>query len=84
MNNTSIAWVELPEQVTAQQIANYFHISRSKVYELMEINPHCGGIPSYRVGTGSKSTRLVDKDDLLMWKESQKAKQNKKWEGATK
>ena len=38
---------ELPDQLSAQHIADYLGKSRRWVYEMMKISPEVGGIPSY-------------------------------------
>lgn len=61
-------WDQLPEILTAQDIADIMVLSRKRVYELMQLHPDHGGIPNYFVG----SSRRVDKPDLLSWKEKLK------------
>ena len=63
-----ISWDQLPEVLTAQDIADIMVLSRKRVYELMQIHPDHGGIPNYIVG----ASRRVDKPDLLYWKEKLK------------
>ncbi|EGO65398.1 hypothetical protein ALO_02251 [Acetonema longum DSM 6540] len=41
---------QLPDILTAQHIADYLHISRRRVYELMDLNPGAGGIPNFSIG----------------------------------
>ncbi|AXF39526.1 helix-turn-helix domain-containing protein [Paenibacillus larvae] len=57
---------EMPEILTAQQIANYLSISRRRVYELFQTKPECGGIPNFEVG---KSKRVY-KYDFTQWIEN--------------
>ncbi|MEV2907733.1 helix-turn-helix domain-containing protein [Paenibacillus larvae] len=57
---------DLPDILTAQQIANYLSISRRRVYELFQTKPECGGIPNFEVG---KSKRVA-KDDFSRWIEN--------------
>ena len=54
---------DLPDIVTAQDIADYLKISRRRVYELFQLKPTAGGIPNFEIGT---SKRVV-KEDLLGW-----------------
>jgi len=61
---------ELPEILTAQNIADYLTISRRRVYELLEINPEYGGIPCLAIG----ASKRVDKDDFCQWIEDRKGK----------
>jgi len=58
----------LPEILTAQDIADYLHISRNTVYEYFKINPEYGGIPCISIGT----SRRVDKEDFRDWIKNQK------------
>ena len=60
---------KLPDILTAKHIASYLQVSRRRVYELMQMKPEAGGIPSFNIG-GSKR---VDKQDLVGWIEGQKA-----------
>jgi hypothetical protein len=62
-------WDELPDILTAQHIANFFAISRNKVYELFRISPEHGGIPCISIG----GTKRAEKTDVLAWKENMKA-----------
>lgn len=48
---------DLPQILTPQIIADYYGISRSKVYELMKIDPKYGGIESWKVGNRWKTSR---------------------------
>lgn len=61
-------WEQLPEILTAQDIADIMVLSRKRVYELMQVHPDHGGIPNFIVG----ASRRVDKSDLLQWKEGLK------------
>lgn len=61
--------------LTAQNIADYLHISRRRVYELFQLHPSEGGIPNFDIGLSKR----VDKHDFIVWIESLKfKKQNKK------
>lgn len=59
---------ELPEILTAQDIAKYLRISRGSVYELFKIRPEQGGIPNIAIGL----SRRVEKKDFLNWIEAKK------------
>ena len=63
---------DLPDLLTAQNIANYISISRRRVYELFQLPVEEGGIPCIEIG---KSKR-VDKRDLFKWLESKKPQQD--------
>lgn len=65
---------ELPEMLTAQDIADHLLVGRNRVYELFELEPSAGGIPNFAVGDGKKASKRVDKSDLIAWKERQKQK----------
>lgn len=65
----------LPDVLTAGQIADYLSVSRQAVYELLQINPEYGGIPNFAIG---KSKR-VEKRDFIKWIESQKSERTKRF-----
>ncbi|RPF57035.1 helix-turn-helix domain-containing protein [Aquisalibacillus elongatus] len=58
---------DLPEILTAQDIADYLVISRRRVYELFQISVEKGGIRNFDIG----NTKRVKKEDLLQWIETQ-------------
>lgn len=60
----------LPDQLTAQHIADYLGISRDTVYNLFNVKPDFGGIKNYSIGT----SRRADKEDFFDWLEQQKNK----------
>jgi excisionase family DNA binding protein len=60
---------ELPNILTAQDIATFLRIGRKRVYELMQLSPTHGGIPSFSVG----KSRRVEKKDFLRWLAARKA-----------
>lgn len=53
----------MPDIITAQQIANYLQISRKKVYELFQLHPEFGGIPNISIG----NSKRVSKSDFIYW-----------------
>jgi excisionase family DNA binding protein len=59
---------ELPEILTAQNIATYLGISRRRVYELFQLKPKAGGIPNFEIGLSKR----VEKRDFLQWIEARK------------
>lgn len=67
---------ELPEVLTAQNIADHLQIGRNTVYTLFQMAPKAGGIPNYEIGYGKKVSKRVDKNDFIRWKESQKQRKN--------
>ena len=70
---------ELPDQLSAQHIADYLGKSRRWVYEMMKISPEVGGIPSYTlpsiVGTGKCLHKRVSKIDFGEWLQTLKSQQ---------
>lgn len=54
---------ELPEILTAQNIADYLVISRGKVYELFQRFTEAGGIPNFGIG----ASKRVEKKDFIKW-----------------
>ena len=59
---------DLPEMITAQNIASYLGISRRRVYELFQLNPEHGGIPNFDIG----ASKRVEKKDFIKWIEARK------------
>lgn len=59
---------ELPEIITAQNIATYLGISRRRVYELFQTTPKHGGIPNFDIG----ASKRVEKKDFVAWIEARK------------
>ncbi|MDB5055001.1 MAG: hypothetical protein JWM44_3051 [Bacilli bacterium] len=57
---------DLPDVLTPQIIADYMGISRRRVYEYCLLPKELGGLPSYTIG----ASRKVDKEDLIVWKDS--------------
>lgn len=55
---------DLPNILTAQDIAKFLRVGPKVVYELMNLPPAHGGIPSFRVGRRGKR---VEKADFLRW-----------------
>lgn len=69
---------ELPEILTAQDIANYLGISRLRVYELFQLLPKAGGIPNFDIGSSKKASKRAIKKDFVQWMEDRKtAKANR-------
>lgn len=54
---------ELPDLLTAQNIADCLGISRGMVYTLFTINPQYGGIPFFSIGTSKR----VTKSNFVTW-----------------
>ena len=54
---------QLPDILTAQNIADYLGISRRRVYELFQMTPEHGGIPNFDIGMSKR----VRKEDFLRW-----------------
>jgi len=60
---------DLPNILTAQDIADYLRIGRKRVYELMDLPPVQGGIPTFSIGR----SRQVEKADFIKWIASRKS-----------
>lgn len=54
---------DLPDILTAQDIAEYLVISRRRVYELFQLHPDHGGIPNFDIGFSKR----VQKEDFIKW-----------------
>ncbi|MED3623230.1 MULTISPECIES: helix-turn-helix domain-containing protein [Neobacillus] len=54
---------DYPEIMTAAHISEYLHISRRRVYELLQLSPSQGGIPCIQIGLSKR----VKKDSLIAW-----------------
>lgn len=67
-NKKYTTWESLPEVVTATHIADYFGISRRRVYELFQLKEEFGGIPNFEVG----NSKRVEKADLKRWIDQKK------------
>ena len=59
---------DLPDTLTAQNIADFEQISRTTVYALFDKYPEYGGIPNYGIGF----SRRVDLEDFIVWKKERK------------
>ncbi|MEK0313705.1 helix-turn-helix domain-containing protein [Cohnella sp. 56] len=69
MKNPSFAKLEdLPDVCTPQMAASYLGVSRQYIYELCQLTPALGGLPSYQIG----KNRRIEKEDLLKWKEARR------------
>ena len=66
---------DMPEILTAQDIADYLKISRRRVYELFQLSPDIGGIPNFEIGLSKR----VMKEDFLGWLEQRKKEKLKKF-----
>ena len=64
---------ELPDILTAQNIADYLVISRQRVYDLFQLKPIAGGIPNFEIGLSKRA----EKKDFIKWIEEQKNKKSK-------
>jgi len=60
---------ELPDLLTAQDIADCLGISRGMVYTLFLTNPQYGGIPFFSIGTSKR----VTKSNFVTWLKVRKA-----------
>jgi DNA-binding transcriptional regulator LsrR (DeoR family) len=66
---------QLPDILTAQDISDFLHISRRRVYELFQLSEEAGGIKVVEIGI----TKRVEKEDFLIWLEILKKKKSKKF-----
>ncbi|WP_405113712.1 helix-turn-helix domain-containing protein [Paenibacillus sp. FSL K6-1217] len=62
---------ELPQTLTAQNIADYLILARNTVYELYDTPVELGGIPNMRIG----NSRRTLKKDFIEWIEFKKREQ---------
>ena len=69
---------EYPEILTAHQIAKVLQLSRRRVYELLQMNPLCGGMKSFDIG---RSVR-VRKESFVLWINQQEVEKKKRWREA--
>ena len=60
---------DLPNILTAQDIADYLRIGRKRVYELMNLSPQHGGTLTFSIGR----SRRVEKADFVKWITSRKS-----------
>ena len=59
---------DMPDILTAQNIADYLGISRRRVYELFRMPVETGGIPNFDIGFSKR----VEKKDFIRWIEARK------------
>ena len=59
---------DLPEILTAQNIADYLGISRGRVYKLFQLKTEFGGIPNFEIGLSKRA----EKKDFLLWIDAKK------------
>lgn len=64
---------DLPEILTAKQIAEYLGISRRRVYELFQLKPDYGGIPNFEIG----NSKRVERKDFFDWIDARKQEKAK-------
>lgn len=62
---------DMPQALTAQNIADYLILSRNRVYELYDTPVELGGIPNMRIG----NSRRTLKKDFIEWIEYKKKEQ---------
>lgn len=68
-----IHWDKMPDEMSAQNIADIFGIDRRRVYDLFDLPLEKGGIPNYSIGT----SRRADKEDVKKWRDELKKKGDK-------
>jgi excisionase family DNA binding protein len=76
-DNRRLKIEDLPEIMTAQDIASYLSISRRKVYELFQITVSAGGIKNFDIGFSKR----VEKQDLINWVEARKLEKERQSAG---
>jgi excisionase family DNA binding protein len=59
---------QLPEVLTAEDIAGYLRINVRRVYDNLNVRPHAGGIPNFKMG----KQKRIHKQDFIAWMEGQK------------
>lgn len=64
---------ELPEVLTAQDIADFLRVNVRRVYDNLQLKPQAGGIPHVRLG---KQMR-IEKTDFVSWMDTQKGVTNR-------
>lgn len=64
---------DMPDILTAQNIADYLGISRRRVYELFQLKPELGGIPNFDIGFSKR----VRKQDFIEWIDQRVQAKNK-------
>lgn len=60
---------DLPNILTAKDIARYLRLAPNTVYGLMDVKPEHGGIPCFSVG----KSRRVERADFEKWLRSKKS-----------
>ncbi|WP_094603431.1 hypothetical protein SPSIL_014790 [Sporomusa silvacetica DSM 10669] len=68
---------QLPAVLTAQHIATYLGISRTRVYELFQLIPSVGGIPNFDIGLSKR----VERQDFINWIQDRKQEKVNKQAG---
>lgn len=63
----------MPDEMSAQNIADIFGIDRRRVYDLFDLPLEKGGIPNYSIG----NSRRADKEDVKKWRDELKKKGDK-------
>ena len=65
---------DMPDILTAQNIADYLGISRRRVYELFQIPVEMGGIANFDIGFSKR----VHKEDFIRWIEERKKEKSQR------
>ena len=66
---------DMPDVLTAQEIATYLRISKQTVYDIMRKPVELGGLPSFGGSDSRRSIRCL-KTDFMDWLESQRAERD--------
>lgn len=62
-----ISLEDMPDLITADDIANYLGIHRDTVYHLLKLKPDYGGIKNFKVG----ALYRIFKVDFIKWMDDQ-------------
>jgi hypothetical protein len=62
-NDLHTSLEDLPDTLTAKMIAKHLQVSQRHAYNLMQLSPAVGGIPSFQIG----KSRRVSKENYLRW-----------------
>lgn len=54
---------EFPDILTAKHIADHLHVSKLRVYELLQLSPAVGGIKIFSFGRSVRAR----KEDYALW-----------------
>lgn len=70
----NISLAEMPEVLTAKHISAHLHVTPKHIYDLFDLDPEAGGIPSFRLF--AKRGRRAYKSDYANWLEKKAKERN--------